>query len=258
MVRMEGHVCFITGGASGLGKATAQRFHKNGAKVVIADMNLRGAQKFAEELGSNALAVKCDVTKESDVKAAIDATMERFGRIDGVINCAGTGIPRRTLSKSGKVHPQRHFEKVIAINTFGSFCTLRLGAQQMLKHDPCPESKERGYIINVASVAAFDGQIGQAAYSASKAALVGMTLPIARDLGMHGIRICTIAPGVFATPMVEAMPMKVKQSLWKSVPFPNRFGQADEFAKMCQFIATTGYMNGETIRLDGGIRMPML
>jgi len=258
MVQMEGHVAFITGGASGLGMATARLFHAKGAKVVIADYNMRAAEKFAEELGSNALAVKCDVTKEADCKAGIMAAMDKFGRIDGVINCAGQAIPRRTLSKSGRVHPQAHFEKIVAINTFGSFCCLRLGAEQMLKHDPCPKSKERGYIINVASVAAFDGQIGQAAYSASKAALVGMTLPIARDLGIHGIRICTIAPGVFGTPLVQKMPMKVKQSLWKSVPFPNRFGEPVEFARMCEMIATNGYLNGEVIRLDGGIRMPML
>jgi len=257
-MKIQGKTFFVTGGASGLGEATVKFLVSKGGNVVIADLNGKKAQKVAMSINSgNVLACKVDVTNEDMCKEAFEMTMNKFGRVDCVINCAGGAMPRRVLSKSGKVHPQKHFERAVAINLFGTFQCLRLGAQKMLQHEP-DEDGERGVIINVASVAAFDGQIGQCSYSASKAAICGMTLPLARDLGVHGIRTCTIAPGIIATPLTKMMPKKVINNLVANTSFPNRFGQPSEFADACRFIIENRYMNGEVIRLDGGIRMPKL
>jgi len=253
-MRLEGKNFFITGGASGLGEATARLFVSKGANVTIADFNEKRGQEVAASLGGNAVFVKCDVTKESTIKAALEESVATFGSVWGCINCAGTGPPRRVLSKSGRVHPMKHFKKVIDINLSGTFNVLSLAAKAMSANEP-NESGERGVIINVASVAAYDGQIGQAAYAASKAGVCGMTLPIARDLGRWGMRICTIAPGLFLTPMMKALPEPARQSLGKQVIFPSRLGDPSEFAALCQFITESTYMNGECIRLDGAIRM---
>lgn len=253
-MRLDGNTFFITGGASGLGKETAKHFVSLGANVVLADMNAKKGKATEAELGSQAMFVKCNVTDEENVKAAVAASVERFGALHGCFNCAGTGPPRRVLSKSGKVHPLGHFKKVIDINLVGTFNVLRLVCGAMSKNEP-NENGERGVIVNVASVAAFDGQIGQAAYSASKSGVCGMTLPIARDLGRWGMRICTICPGIFATPMTNIMPKQMKQSLESNITFPKRFGRSEEFASLVQQITENSYLNGEVIRLDGGVRM---
>lgn len=243
----------ITGGASGLGEATAVRLHSGGANVVLADFNEEKGRALAEKLGGRAAFAFMDVTNTAQVQAAVDLAVSRFGRVDIVVNCAGTGIPVRTLSKSGP-HNIDLFKKVIDINLIGTFDMIRLGAEKMVKNDP-NEWGERGVIVNTASVAAFDGQIGQAAYSASKAGVVGMTLTIARDLSSLGIRVCTIAPGLFDTPLLAALPEEAKVSLGRQVPFPPRLGLPDEYAMLAQQIVENVMLNGETIRLDGAIRM---
>ena len=222
----------------------------------MADINSSKGKKIVKVLGEKqALFTKCDVTKESSVQEAINAGLSKFGALHGCVNCAGVGYPRRTLSKSGKVHPIEPFKKVIEINLIGTFNVLRLCAKAMISNSPDIDTLERGVIINTASVAAFDGQIGQAAYSASKAGVCGMTLPIARDLGGFGIRICTIAPGIFETPMTKMMPKAAAQGLIAQKQFPKRMGTPKEFAQMCQSIAENTYLNGEVIRLDAAIRM---
>lgn len=243
----------ITGGASGLGEATAVRLHSGGANVVLADFNEEKGQALAEKLGGRAAFACMDVTNTGQVQAAVDLAISKFGRVDIVINCAGTGIAVRTLSKSGP-HNIDLFKKVIDINLIGTFDMIRLAAEKMAKNDP-NEWGERGVIVNTASVAAFDGQIGQAAYSASKAGVVGMTLTIARDLSSLGIRVCTIAPGLFDTPLLAALPEEAKVSLGRQVPFPPRLGLPDEYAMLAQQIVENVMLNGETIRLDGAIRM---
>jgi len=250
-MKIEGNTFFVTGGASGLGEAVCRLFVQHGANVAIADLN--GNEKLLKDLGSNAIFVKTDVTSEESVKSAIEATITRFGNVSGVYNCAGIATPRRVLSGSGRVCPLKDFQSVINVNLVGTFNVLRLGAKAMISTNA--DKKEKGVIINVASVAAFDGQIGQAAYSASKSGVVGMTLPIARDLGRWGIRICTIAPGMFATAMTKKFPPKLYESLSQQVIYPKRFGAPEEFAELCKFITENEYMNGETIRLDGAIRM---
>lgn len=243
----------ITGGASGLGEATAVRLHSGGANVVLADFNEEKGKALAEKLGGRAAFAFMDVTNTAQVQAAVDLAVSKFGRVDIVVNCAGTGIPVRTLSKSGP-HNIDLFKKVIDINLIGTFDMIRLAAEKMAKNDP-NELGERGVIVNTASVAAFDGQIGQAAYSASKAGVVGMTLTIARDLSSLGIRVCTIAPGLFDTPLLAALPEEAKVSLGRQVPFPPRLGLPDEYAMLAQQIVENVMLNGETIRLDGAIRM---
>ena len=208
------------------------------------------------EFGENvALFTKCDVTKEASVEQAIKAGIDKFGAIHGCVNCAGIGYPRRTLSKSGKVHPLPPFAKVIEINLIGTFNVLRLCAKAMIANEPDPETKERGVIVNTASVAAYDGQIGQAAYAASKSGVCGMTLPIARDLGNFGIRICTIAPGIFLTPITKMMPKAAAQNLINMKQFPKRMGDVSEFAALTGHIVENTFLNGEVIRLDAAIRM---
>ncbi|MEX2199660.1 MAG: 3-hydroxyacyl-CoA dehydrogenase [Burkholderiales bacterium] len=248
---IKNSVFLITGGASGLGEATARMAVENGGKVVLADLQVDKGEKLAQELGGKF--VKCDVTAEADGKAAVEAAVKAFGGVHVLVNCAGIGTAERTLGKEGP-HNLAHFTRVITINLIGTFNMIRLAADAMAKAGP-NAAGERGVIINTASVAAYDGQIGQAAYSASKGGIVGMTLPIARDLSRNGIRVCTIAPGIFETPMLLGMPKDVQDALGKMVPFPPRLGRPVEYAQLARAIIENEMMNGETIRLDGAIRM---
>jgi NAD(P)-dependent dehydrogenase (short-subunit alcohol dehydrogenase family) len=246
-------VIVITGGASGLGEACARNFLSLGAKIAILDFAEDRGNEIASELGENVLFCRTDVTRESDVQAAIDRTMDRFGAVHVAVNCAGVAPPAKVLGKEGPM-PIDHFEKVVQINLIGTMNVIRLAAQRMVENAPGDDG-EKGVVINTASAAAFDGQIGQAAYSASKAAVVGMTLPIAREFAEYGIRVMTIAPGIFATPMLMGLPENVREALGKMVPFPKRMGDPPEFAALAQHIVENRVLNGEVIRLDGAIRM---
>lgn len=243
----------VTGGASGLGEATVRAFHAKGANVVIADLNAERGEKLAAELGSRAVFQRTDVTSDADGQACVAKAVAAFGGLNGLVNCAGVGTPEKVLNKTG---PQAlgNFSKIVGINLIGSFNMLRLAADAISKGNP-NAAGERGVIINTASVAAFDGQIGQPAYAASKAGVVGMTLPVARELARFGIRVCTIAPGLFFTPMMESLPVEAQESLAKSVPFPPRLGRPEEYAALAAHIVENEMLNGETIRLDGAIRM---
>jgi len=243
-------VFIITGGASGLGAGTARRLAADGARVVLADVQDEAGEALARELDQ--AYVHCDVTVEADAQAAIEAALAR-GRLFGLVNCAGIAPAARIIGEAGP-HPLDLFRKVIDINLVGSFNMARLTAQAMADNAPEPTG-ERGVIVNTASVAAYDGQIGQAAYAASKAGIVGMTLAIARDLSRLGIRCMTIAPGIFGTPMLFGMPQEVQDSLAASVPFPSRLGRPEDYAKLVRAILDNEMLNGETIRLDGAIRM---
>jgi NAD(P)-dependent dehydrogenase (short-subunit alcohol dehydrogenase family) len=244
-------VFLVTGGASGLGEATARMAVENGGKVVIADLQADLGEKLAKEIGGRF--AKCDVTSEADGKAAVALALKEFGGLQVLVNCAGIAIAERTLGKEAP-HDLARFARVIGINLVGTFNMIRLAADAMAKAGP-NAAGERGVIINTASVAAFDGQIGQAAYSASKGGVVGMTLPIARDLSRNGIRVCTIAPGLFETPMMKGLPKEAQDSLGKQVPFPSRLGRPSEYAQLARAIIENEMLNGETIRLDGAIRM---
>ncbi len=253
-MKIEGASALVTGGASGLGAATARLLAKRGAKVVVVDLNEDLGNKLATEIGGKFC--KADVSDEAQVQAAVDAATE-MGPLRVLINCAGLGNASRTVDRKGKPFDLKAFEFVIRVNLIGSFNCLRLAAAAMSKTDPLDEG-ERGCVVNTASVAAFDGQIGQAAYSASKGGVVGMTLPIARDLAAIGVRVNTIAPGLIDTPIYgegEASEA-FKASLGRSVLFPHRLGTSEEFASLALELVTNSYMNGETIRIDGGIRMP--
>ncbi len=243
-------VFIVTGGASGLGAGTVRMLVANGGKAVIADVQDEAGQALAAELGQ--VFVHCDVTQEADGQAAVDAAL-KLGPLFGLVNCAGIAPASRTVGRNGP-HALDLFQKVININLVGSFNMIRLAAAAMSENAPEPTG-ERGVLINTASVAAFDGQIGQAAYSASKGGVVGMTLPIARDLAKSGIRCVTIAPGIFGTPMMFGMPQEVQDSLAASIPFPSRLGRPEDYAKLVHSIVTNEMLNGETIRLDGAIRM---
>lgn len=247
-------VAIITGGASGLGLATAKSLIAQGAKVMIFDLNEEKAKEVCEDLGENSAYIKVDVTKEESVMAGVEKTVDQFGAVHICVNCAGVGTPQKTLGRSGPI-PLENFKTVIDINLIGTFNVLRLAAEQMAKNAPLTAEGERGIIVNTASVAAFDGQMGQAAYGASKAGVAGMTLPIARDLSSYGIRINTIAPGLFRTPMAEGLPEKIIDKLETMVEFPKRLGQPSEYASLVSFMVENEYINGEVIRLDGGIRM---
>ena len=247
-------VAVITGGASGLGRATAEMIIQNGGKVAIFDLNEALARQTASELGSQARAYTVNVTDNASVQAAVDGVATDFGRIHINVNCAGIGTASRTLSKEGALDVAK-FNFVIQVNLIGTFSTLSKCAAVMQDNESENTDGEKGVIINTASVAAFDGQIGQAAYSASKAGVVGMTLPIARDLARSGIRICTIAPGIFETPMLRGAPDRVRDPLIEMVQFPKRLGNSVEFALLARQIIENPYLNGETIRLDAGIRM---
>ncbi len=249
---VKGNVVIVTGGASGLGGATSKRFVEAGGKVVIADVNAQTGEAWAKELGANAKFVKCDVTSEADGQAVVAAALS-MGRLVGLVNCAGIGGAAKTVGKDGP-YPLDRFTRIIQVNLIGTFNMLRLAAAAMVNNEPNAEG-ERGVIVNTASVAAFDGQIGQAAYSASKAGVSGMTLPIARDLSRDGVRVNTIAPGLFLTPMLMSLPPAAQESLGKQVPFPSRLGRPDEYAMLVQQIFENPMINGETIRLDGAIRM---
>ena len=251
---ISGKVAVITGGASGLGRATAEMVLANGGKVALLDLNEDQVNATAKELGSDAKAYVANVTEDESVKAAIDGVMKDFGGIHVNVNCAGIGAASRTVGREGAM-PLQQFNFVMQVNRVGTFNTLRLCAEHMAKNDPVSDDGERGVIVNTASVAAYDGQIGQAAYSASKAGVVGMTLPIARDLSRTGVRVCTIAPGIFETPMMRGAPPQVREPLIEMVQFPKRLGDAPEFALLSRQIIENPYLNGETIRLDGSIRM---
>jgi len=251
-MKLEQSVAVITGGASGLGLATVKRFVAAGAKVAILDFNEQAGAAVVAELGDSTLFVKTNVADEASVQQAISQAADKFGRIDICINYAGIGSAHKTLGRDGPF-PLAEFNRVIQVNLVGTFNVLRLAAEQMAKNEPV--DGERGVIINTASVAAYEGQIGQAAYSASKGGIVGMTLPIARDLASLGIRVNTIAPGLIHTPLFDSLGEKVITSLSATVLNPQRLGRPDEIARTAQFIVENAYVNGETIRVDGGIRM---
>ena len=247
---ISGKVFIVTGGASGLGEGTARLLAAKGGKVVIADLQVEKGIAVAQSLGG--IFVKCDVTQEADGQAVV-AAATGLGKLMGLVNCAGIAIGQKTVGKDGP-HKLADFARVININLLGSFNMLRLAADAMCKNAPEPTG-ERGVCINTASVAAYDGQIGQAAYSASKGGIVGMTLPIARDLARNGIRIMTIAPGIFGTPMMFGMPKEVQDSLAAAVPFPSRLGTPEDYGKLAVHIVENDMLNGEVIRLDGAIRL---
>lgn len=253
-MKIDGKTAIISGGASGLGEATAVLLSRMGANVVLLDLNEGQGSALAKRLKERAAFVKTDVTSPADVQHAVDFAIEKFGKIDIVVNCAGIAPAQKIASKKGP-HDLDTFKKVIEVNLIGLFDIMRLVAAKMLENELNDEGG-RGVIINTASIAAFDGQIGQVAYAASKAALVGMTLPLARDLSGDGIRVCTIAPGLFNTPMMAGLPEQVRVELGKTVPFPSRLGDPYEFAMLVQHIIENPMLNGETIRLDGAIRMP--
>lgn len=253
-MQIQNKVFLITGGGSGLGAATAKLLVSAGAKVVLADINAEAGAAQAAELGeANARFICTDVCSEADAKAAVQLALDAFGALHGLANCAGVAPAEKVIGRNG-VHGLESFARTININLIGTFNMLRLAAEAMAQNQP-DAGGERGIIINTASVAAFDGQIGQAAYSASKSAVVGMTLPIARELARSGIRVMTIAPGIFETPMMAAMPQEVRDSLGASVPFPPRLGRPDEYAALARHIIENSMLNGEVIRLDGAIRM---
>lgn len=251
-MNLNGKTAIITGGVSGLGEATALRFVQAGANVVLADLNEEKGKAIEAKLGNKALFVKFDVTKPDEIKKVCQAAVDKFGTVHILINSAGVAWPGRTLGKQGPMD-MKSFRHVIDVDLVGVFEMLSNAAWIMSKNELV--DKERGVIVNVASVAAFDGQIGQASYSAAKGGVAAMTLPIARDLSRDGIRVNCIAPGVFDTPMMAAMPEPGRQALMNSVPYPPRLGDPDEFAKLAQQIVENNYLNGENIRLDGGIRM---
>jgi NAD(P)-dependent dehydrogenase (short-subunit alcohol dehydrogenase family) len=248
---IKNSVFLVTGGASGLGAATARMAAENGGKVVIADMQAEAGEKLAKELGARF--ATCDVTSATDGKAAVALALKEFGGLQVLVNCAGIAIAERTIGKEAP-HELGRFTRVVTVNLIGTFNMIRLAADAMAKAGP-NAAGERGVIVNTASVAAYDGQIGQAAYSASKGGVVGMTLPIARDLARNGIRVCTIAPGIFETPMLLGLPKDAQDSLGKQVPFPSRLGRPAEYAQLARAIIENEMLNGETIRLDGAIRM---
>jgi NAD(P)-dependent dehydrogenase (short-subunit alcohol dehydrogenase family) len=243
----------VTGGASGLGRATAARLVAAGARVALLDRPASAGADVARELGSRAVFAPADVTSADEVTTALDAALARLGPLNVLVNCAGIGTAARTVGRQGPARLE-DFTRVIQVNLIGTFNCTRLAAARMAKNEPTAEG-ERGVVINTASVAAFDGQIGQAAYSASKGGIVGMTLPIARDLADMGIRVMTIAPGIFDTPLLATLPEPARVSLGKQVPFPARLGRADEFAALAAHIIENVMLNGEVIRLDGAIRM---
>lgn len=252
-MKIENSVAVVTGGASGLGEATVRNIISKGGKAVILDLAEEKGNKMVEELGENVYFVKTDVTDESSVQAALDKAVELFGNIHALVNCAGIGLAEKTYGKKGK-HDLSSFSKVIQVNLIGTFNVIRLTAEKMTENEP-NEDNERGVIVNTASVAAYEGQMGQVAYSASKGGIVGMTLPIARDLSTLGIRVMTIAPGLFETPLFGSLPDKAKQALGEMTPFPSRLGYPSEYARLTESIIENPMLNGETIRLDGAIRM---
>lgn len=250
-------VAVVTGGASGLGRATLDELIKVGVKVAILDVNEEAGEQVVAELGSDkAMFVTTDVTSDASVEAAFEQVIGQFGRVDICINCAGIAPAKKVLDRDGKAQPLAAFSKAININLVGTFNVARVAAEKMLLNEPHGEANERGIIINTASVAAYDGQIGQCAYAASKSGVVGMTLPMARDLARDGIRVNTIAPGIMGTPMLLAMPDNVQESLVDKIQFPKRMGLPSEYGRLAVHMVENSYFNGETVRLDAAIRMP--
>ena len=252
-MKIEGRTFLISGGGSGLGGATARLLAESGASVVIADINPAAGEQVAAEIGERASFVQTDVTDEAGVERAVGAALERYGGLHGAVNCAGIGVAERVLGREGP-HSLATFTRVIQVNLIGTFNVIRLAAAAIARGEPDADG-ERGVIVNTASVAAFDGQIGQAAYSASKGGVVGMTLPIARELARVGIRVVSIAPGIFDTPMLAGLPEPARQSLAEQIPFPPRLGRPSEYAALVKHIVENSMLNGEVIRLDGAIRM---
>jgi 3-hydroxyacyl-CoA dehydrogenase / 3-hydroxy-2-methylbutyryl-CoA dehydrogenase len=253
-VRVDGAGAIVAGGASGLGEATARALHERGARVTVADLNAEKGEALAAELGGETSFVECDVTNEDQVDAAVERAAASSGGLRISVCCAGVGWAERTASKRGP-HQLLPFETVLRVNLVGTFNVLRLAAAAMNENEPS-EDGERGVCVNTASIAAFDGQIGQIAYAASKGGIVGLTLPAARDLSSRGIRVVTIAPGTFDTPLLGALPQEARDELGKAIPFPQRLGQPREFAALALQIVENPMLNGETIRLDGALRMP--
>jgi NAD(P)-dependent dehydrogenase (short-subunit alcohol dehydrogenase family) len=252
-MQIADHTFLVTGGGSGLGAACARRFVAGGGRVVIADVQKAAGEALATELGTKARFVETDVTNRGSAERCVESAVREFGGLHGLVNCAGIALAERAVGKEGP-HRLESFSRVINVNLIGTFNMIAVAATAMSKSEP-NASGERGVIVNTASVAAFDGQIGQAAYSASKGGVVGMTLPIARDLSRSGIRVMTIAPGIFETPMLGQLSEEVRKSLGQQIPFPSRLGRADEFAALAAHIVENEMLNGETIRLDGAIRM---
>jgi len=249
---IQGKAALVTGGGSGLGEATARELARLGAKVAVLDVNLDNAQRVATDIGG--VAIACDVTSPDSVQAAIEIAAAAHGPARILMQIAGIGTAKRVVGKDGSAAPLEDFAKVVHVNLIGTYNVARLFAAACARLEPM-EDGERGAMVFTASVAAYDGQVGQQAYSASKAGVVGMTLPMARDLAQHGIRVCTIAPGLFATPLMKTLPEPVQQSLAASIPFPSRLGKPGEFAELACHIVSNGHLNGETIRLDGALRM---
>jgi len=251
-MNIQGHAALVTGGGSGLGEATARELARLGAKVAVLDLNLDNAQRVAADIGG--VAVQCDVSNPDSMQTAIEQAAAAHGPARILMQIAGIGSAKRVVRKDGNAAPLADFARVINVNLIGTYNAARLFAAACAKLDPM-EDGERGVMVFTASVAAFDGQVGQQAYSASKAGVVGMTLPMARDLAQHGVRVCTIAPGLFATPLLKELPEPVQESLAKSIPFPQRLGKPEEFAQLAAHIVSNGHLNGEVIRLDGALRM---
>ncbi|MDP2419491.1 MAG: SDR family NAD(P)-dependent oxidoreductase [Hydrogenophaga sp.] len=251
-MNIQGHAALVTGGGSGLGEATARELARQGAKVAVLDLHLENAQRVAVDIGG--VACQCDVSNPESMQAAIDAAAAAHGTARILMHIAGIGSAKRVVGKDGNAAPLEDFARVINVNLIGTYNAARLFAAACAKLEPM-EDGERGVMVFTASVAAFDGQVGQQAYSASKAGVAGMTLPMARDLAQHGIRVCTIAPGLFLTPLMKTLPEPVQASLAASIPFPNRLGKPEEFAQLAAHIVSNGHLNGEVIRLDGALRM---
>ncbi len=252
-MQIKDSVFIVTGGASGLGAATATMLTAAGGKVVMADLNDAAGEALAKELGTATRFVKTNVADEASAQAAVDTAMKNFGALHGLINCAGIGPAEKVLGKTAP-HSLDNFTKIVTVNLIGSFNMIRLAAEVMSKGEP-NDGGERGVLINTASVAAYDGQIGQAAYSASKGGVVAMTLPIARELARFGIRCMTIAPGIFETPMLRSLPQEVQDSIARTIPFPSRLGYGSEYAQLVRSIIENAMLNGETIRIDGAVRL---
>lgn len=253
-MEIQKSVVAITGGASGLGEATVRHFARLGAKVAIWDIDAEKGSRLVAELGETSMFAKTDITDESSVQQAVDKVVDKFGGLHVVVNCAGIGIAKKVLGHKGP-HDLESFSKVIQVNLIGTFNAIRLSAEKMIQNEPNAHG-ERGVIINTASVAAFEGQVGQTAYSASKGGIVSMTLPLAREFAQHGIRVMTIAPGLFDTPLFASLPDKVREALGAMTPFPSRLGKPEEYALLAQSIVENPMLNGTTIRLDGALRMP--
>lgn len=253
-MKIDQQTFLITGGASGLGEATARYLVERGGRVVLADLNAEAGEKLAAELGEVAVFSRCDVTSAEEVQAAVDLAVKQFGRLSGVINCAGIVVVQKLLDRDLNPADLDTYARGVNINLVGSFNVARLAAAAMAKSEAL-EDGERGVIINTASIAAFDGQVGQASYASSKAGVVGLALPLARELSRHGIRVMTIAPGVCGTPMMSGIPDEAREQLEAGVPFPKRLGKPEEFASLAAHIIENTYLNGEVIRMDGAIRM---